>query len=216
LTFQYLFFYNINKLLAGEESSLAPLPFLNLGASTASIFIFPIAVQIKNGVFPQSSTNRVFNFASWVTFRLLLSTVLFVCRFDDLFCLFLDMFVLVQMGNTLLQPVRHRFSHEIMIEEFSHPHCVVLLVGRFPEAMIFPLVLEHDHRFFQASEGVEVLNSLVPVYCSVFVIVEDNKRSCDVFGKINRRISCVSLNVFPVTAFKSSLAALEDRLIGRA
>jgi hypothetical protein len=37
LTFLYLFSYNISKLLAGEESSLAPLPFLNLGASTASI-----------------------------------------------------------------------------------------------------------------------------------------------------------------------------------
>jgi len=28
-------------MLAGEESSLAPLPFPNLGASTASAFIYP-------------------------------------------------------------------------------------------------------------------------------------------------------------------------------
>ncbi len=28
--------YNIRAMLAGEESSLAPLPFPNLGASTAS------------------------------------------------------------------------------------------------------------------------------------------------------------------------------------
>ena len=28
-------------MLAGEESSLAPLPFPNLGASTASVFISP-------------------------------------------------------------------------------------------------------------------------------------------------------------------------------
>jgi hypothetical protein len=40
LTFTYNFHYNIIKLLAGEESSLAPLPFLNLGASTASISLF--------------------------------------------------------------------------------------------------------------------------------------------------------------------------------
>ncbi len=39
LTFRLYLNYNIVKLLAGEESSLAPLPFPNLGASTASALL---------------------------------------------------------------------------------------------------------------------------------------------------------------------------------
>ena len=39
LTFFVKFRYNNRAMLAGEESSLAPLPFPNLGASTASALI---------------------------------------------------------------------------------------------------------------------------------------------------------------------------------
>jgi hypothetical protein len=64
LTFYCFFYYNIGKLLAGEESSLAPLPFLNLGASTASIPTPLSSVQLAL-LFPTDSPKRfVLKFAS--------------------------------------------------------------------------------------------------------------------------------------------------------
>ena len=120
----------------------------------------------------------------------------------------------LEMGNALLEPFRGRFALEMVVEELPHPDSVVSLIGWFSQPVILTLVLEHDHRFSEASQCVEVFDSLIPVHSTVFIVVKDNKWCFHLFCEINRGVSGVSLNVFPIAAFEPSLAALKDGLIG--
>ncbi len=121
----------------------------------------------------------------------------------------------LEMGNTFLEPVRSGFSFEVMVEELPHSDGVVSLVFRLSQPVILAFVLEHDHRFSEASECVEVLDSLVPVHSTVFIVVEDNHRRFHVFCIVDRRVPSIGLNVIPITAFKPSLTAFKNRLVGR-
>ena len=59
----------------------------------------------------------------------------------------------------------------MMVKKLFHPYAVIQLVGKLPQAVIFPSVLEHDDRLLETSENIEILHSLIPVDRPVFVVV---------------------------------------------
>jgi len=102
----------------------------------------------------------------------------------------------------------------MMVKKFPHPSCVVLLISWFSQPVIFSFVLEHHNRISEASQSIEVLNSLVPVYCTIIIVVKDNKRCFHVLGIIDRGVSGIGLYVIPVAALEPSLATFKNRLVG--
>jgi hypothetical protein len=124
--------------------------------------------------------------------------------------MFSDVFFYLKMGDPFFEPFGGRFSFKMVVKKFPHPQGIVYLIGRLSQAMSFPFVLEHDHRLPEASQRIEILNSLVPLHSSIFVVHHNEKWCLHVFGMINGRIPDEIIEVIPIAIFGKSRATFKN------
>ena len=91
-----------------------------------------------------------------------------------------------QVFDSFAPPLGCRFFFEVVIEKLQHAVAVVFAIGEFSKAMVFSRVLQHDHRFVESTQGIEVLDALVPIDRAIFIVVQKEKWCDDLLGKVNR------------------------------
>ncbi len=128
----------------------------------------------------------------------------------------LEMVLEVDALDAVGEPWRRGLALEVVVEELAHAHRVVALVLRLRQTVVLTLVLQHHHRLAEPAQGVEVLDALIEVDRAVLVVVQDHERRRDLARLEDRRVAQIGVGLVEEVAGEAALAALEDRLVGRA